>query len=205
MPNRKIWIPLVPSGFYWLCNWINCVLVEYQSKQVNCFLPDGNKNFLLDCRGYKRPPPVKNSFVPGNYFVQCNGFFFFFLFRTFVSKIKHKPFSWSQKSKIFTWITFYKDEQGKSKQKKRYVFYGFPFLLFLRNIDSYRNCSISCLHSKDTSLLSIFTPFSNKFKRWKVWWLKQGVSAVDERCRKSKRKVEKTTMESTSKEKPRNL
>ena len=138
MCNRKIWIPLVPSGFYWLCNWINCVLVEYQSKQVNCFLSDGNKNFLLDCRGYKRPPPVKNSFALGNYFVQCNGFFFF-LFRIFISKIKHKLFSWSQKSKIFTWITFYKDEQGKSKQKKRYVFHTFSFLSFLRNIDISRN------------------------------------------------------------------
>ena len=167
MRNRKVWVPLVPSGFYWLSNWIDCVLVEYQSKQVNCFLLDGNKNFLLDCRGYKRTPPVQNSSAPWNYFVQCNGFFFF-LFRIFVSKIKHKLFSWSQKSKIFTWITFYKDEQGKSKQKKRYVFYAFSFLSFLRNIDISRNPSISCLHSQDTSLLRIFTLFSNRFKRWKV-------------------------------------
>ena len=146
MRNRKIWIPLVPSGFYWLCNWINCVLVEYQSKQVICFLSDGNKNFLLDCRGYKCLPSVKNSFSPGNYFVQCNGFFFF-LFRIFISKIKHKLFSWSQKLKIFTWVTF---------------------LSFLRNIDISRNPSISCLLSQDTSLLRIFRSFSNKFKRWKV-------------------------------------
>ena len=100
MRYRKIWIALVPSGFYWLCKWIDCVLVEYQSKQVNCFLSDGNKNLLLECRGYKRPPPVKNSFAPRNYFVQCNGFFFF-LFRIFASKIKHKVFSWSQKSNKF--------------------------------------------------------------------------------------------------------
>ena len=153
MRNRKIWIPLVPSGFYWLCNWINCF--EYQSKQINCFLSDGNKNFLHDCRGYKRPPSVKNSFATGNYF----------LFRIFISKIKHKLFSWSQKSKIFT---FYKDEHWKFKQKKRYVFYAFSFLSFLRNIDISRNPSISCLHSQDTSLLRIFTPFSNRFKRWKV-------------------------------------
>ena len=135
MRNRKIWIPLVPSGFYWLCNWINCF--EYQSKQINCFLSDGNKNFLHDCRGHKRPPSVKNSFATGNYF----------LFRIFISKIKHKLFSWSQKLKIFTWVTF---------------------LSFLRNIDISRNPSISCLHSQDTSLLRIFTPFSNRFKRWKV-------------------------------------
>ena len=135
MRNRKIWIPLVPSGFYWLCNWINCF--EYQSKQINCFLSDGNKNFLHDCRGYKRPPSVKNSFATGNYF----------LFRIFISKIKHELFSWSQKLKIFTWVTF---------------------LSFLRNIDISRNPSISCLLSQDASLLRIFRSFSNKFKRWKV-------------------------------------
>ena len=131
MRNRKIWIPLVSSGFYRLCNWIICVLVEYQSKQVNCFLSDGNKNFLLDCRGYERPPLVKNSSAPGNYFVQYNGFFFF-LFPIFVSKIKHKLFFWSQKLKIFTWITFYKDEQGKSKTKEKVCISCFFFFIIFK-------------------------------------------------------------------------
>ena len=149
---------------------------------------------------------VKNSFCPANYFVQCNGFFFFLIW-IFAFKIKQTIFL---KSEIEDFHSNHFSRWTREDQTKEKVYIlCFFFLSFLRNIGIYRNPSISCLRRQGTSLLRMFTHFWNRFKRWKVYWLNQrwnmqGVLTVDEQCKKRKRKAEEI-MESSSKEKPRNL